>query len=106
MCRRDLGVRSEEFDEITLAEVEALNFRRMIGIRHRLYAAGVIAAAVWNSQIVEGRKVTPFDFVPGFEGVEDDIDREAVAQNVSCFMQAQVKLRNVTPDEAQAKEIE
>jgi hypothetical protein len=73
LCRKDHGLTWAEFQDITLAQLEALEERRAIQIRHARYDAALIAAAVLNANMPEGvEPVSPFDFLWGFEEPEED----------------------------------
>jgi hypothetical protein len=67
----------EEFQGVTLAQLEALEERRAIQIRHARYDAALVAAAICNQNLPVGEiAISPFDFIPGFE--PDPEEREAL----------------------------
>lgn len=72
LCRRDHGLTWAEFQGLTLAQLEALEERRAIAIRHARYDAALVAAAVLNANAQGAEPLTPFDFLPGFEEPEED----------------------------------
>ncbi len=67
----------EEFQGVTLAQLEALEERRAIQIRHARYDAALVAAAICNQNLPAGEiAISPFDFIPGYE--PDPEEREAL----------------------------
>jgi hypothetical protein len=73
MCRRDHGLSWDEFLDITLAQLEALEERRAISIRHERFNAALITSALINAnRSADSASVSPFDFLPGFDRPEED----------------------------------
>jgi hypothetical protein len=73
MCRRDHGLTWTEFLELTLAQLEALEERRAIAIRHDRFNAALVTSALINAnRSSDSPAVSPFDFLPGFENEEED----------------------------------
>lgn len=66
LCRRDHGLTWAEFQDITLAQLEALEERRAVQIRHARHDAAFIVATLFNVN-GSGEHVSPLDFLPGFE---------------------------------------
>lgn len=67
----------KEFQNVTLAQLEALEERRAIQIRHARYDAALVAAAICNVNLPAGEiPISPFDFLQGFE--QDPEEREAL----------------------------
>jgi hypothetical protein len=66
IARYDLGIGLGEFGELTLAQFEALLDRHHEAHRRRMAAAGVVAAAVYNSQRTKDSDplVNAVDFIP------------------------------------------
>lgn len=66
----------DEFQALTLAQLEALEERRAIQIRHARHDAAFIVSAMLNAnRAPDMEALTPYDFLPGFEEPEDE--REA-----------------------------
>jgi hypothetical protein len=64
-----------EFERLTLAQLEALEERRAIQIRHARYDAAFIVSTLFNvNKSSDVEPVSPLDFLPGFE--EDPEERE------------------------------
>jgi hypothetical protein len=94
LCRHDHGLSWQEFEELTLAQLEALEYRRTVQLRHERFNAGLVTSTVINVNLTEeGKRVSAFDFLPGFENKEPELDHEAIAQNVRCFLGAQMQVR-------------
>jgi hypothetical protein len=67
----------EEFTGLTLAQLEALEERRSIKIRHARFNAALMTAAIFNvHRSAETEALTPFDFLPGFERDPEEAERE------------------------------
>lgn len=62
----------DEFLDLTLAELEALELRRSYELRQARYNAALITSAIFNTnRAPNSRPVSPFDFIAGFEDPED-----------------------------------
>jgi hypothetical protein len=82
MCRRDHGLSWAEFLDITLAQLEALEERRAISIRHERFNAALITSALINAnRSADSQSVSPFDFLPGFDRPEED-EKEKIRRSV------------------------
>lgn len=68
LCRRDHGLTWAEFEDLTLAQLEALEERRAIAIRHSRHDAAFIVATLFNlNRTADIEPLSPYDFLPGFE---------------------------------------
>lgn len=77
MCRRDHGLAWDEFCNLTLAQLEALEERRAIEIRHARHDAAFIVSTLFNLNRGSGSDpLTPYDFLPGFEQDPDEKEAE------------------------------
>jgi hypothetical protein len=77
LCRRDHGLTWAEFEALTLAQLEALDERRAIEIRHARHDAAFIVSAIYNASLGPGvEPLSPFDFLPGFEPDPEERERE------------------------------
>jgi hypothetical protein len=68
---------------LTTAQLEALERRRMVAIRYERFNAALIVSALFN--IHRGEDVSalsPFDFLPGFERDPADEEKEKLRQSV------------------------
>lgn len=61
---------------MTLGQLEALEERRAIEIRHARFNAALVTAALINShRASDSRAITPFDFLAGFETDPEEQDQ-------------------------------
>lgn len=74
MCRRDHGLSWAEFCALTLPQLDALEERREIAIRHARFNAALITATIYNVNRGESKPLSAFDFIPGFDS--DPVDEE------------------------------
>jgi hypothetical protein len=97
-----------EIEDLTLAQFEALEERRMIAVRHSRFNAGLLASLMYNAN--RGPDSDPlevWDFVPGFERdteeVEADKLRRSIRQGVLiAFSRMQNKTLQDVREEAKA----
>lgn len=81
-CRHDHGLTWTEFQDITLAQYEALEERRMIAVRHSRFNAALTASVVFNAHRSEDSEpLSPFDFLPGFERDPDEEEAEKLRKS-------------------------
>lgn len=72
MCRREHGLTWSEFQDLTLPQLEALEERRVIELRHNRFNAALVASAVYNSHKGPNTEpLSPFDFLPDIGDAED-----------------------------------
>lgn len=88
----------DEFNDLTLAQLEALEERRRVQLRHDRFNAALTASAIINSN--SETKVSPFDFVPGFEPDPRDEERRNIKRSIATLFTRLPD--NVTPAEVQA----
>jgi hypothetical protein len=82
ICRRDHGLTWTEFQDITLAQFEALEERRMIAVRHSRFNAALTASVVYNAHRGEDSEaLSPFDFLPGFERDAEEEEAEKMRKS-------------------------
>lgn len=91
MCRRDHGLTWAEFQELTLAQLEALEERRATEIRHARFNAALVACAVVNMhRSQDSEPMSPFDFIPGYEPDPAEAARErqrtAIKRSIATVM--------------------
>ena len=68
LCRADHGLSWDEFCTLTLAQLEALEERREIAIRHQRFNAALITSTLYNiNRPADSEPMSAFDFLPGFE---------------------------------------
>lgn len=71
---------------MTLAQLEALEERRAIEIRHARFNAALITSAILNAhKAADTRFISPFDFMPGFERDPEaqDEKRESIKAGIA-----------------------
>ena len=105
MCRRDHGLTWGEFESLTLPELEALEERRTIALRHERFNAALVASALINSHRVseDSPAVSPFDFLPGFDRDPEEEEREKTRKSVKHAVAAAfTEMRGATPEQVQA----
>ena len=86
-----------------MAQLEALEDRRAIRIRHERYNAALLAAILINSHRRENSDpLTAFDFLPGFEGDPEEREREKLHDSIKHGMRLTVARwaqSGMTPDQ-------
>lgn len=92
---------------MTLPELEALEDRRMVAVRHARFNAALSASAVYNAHRGEDTDpLSPFDFLPGFERdpeeVEAEKSRKAVKQAVGV---AFAEMKGATAEQVRAEKV-
>jgi hypothetical protein len=104
LCRRDHGLTWAEFLEITLAQLEALEERRTIAIRHQRFNAALITSALINAnRAADSPSVSPFDFLPGFDNPEDD-EKDKTRRSIKhAIAIAFTQMRGKSHEEIQAE---
>jgi hypothetical protein len=100
LCRHHHGITWDEFQTLTLANIEALEYRRKVTSNYDRYNAGLVASAVINVNLMpDAKRVDPFDFIPDIEEDEEDEQRDAVKHGIVVAFS---RLPNdVTPDAVQ-----
>lgn len=82
MCRHDHGLTWTEFQNLTLGQLEALEERRMIAVRHARFNAGLVATILYNSRPGIEDPIEVWDFLPGFERDQENIEKEKTLRSV------------------------
>lgn len=83
LCRRDHGLTWPEFEALTLAQLEALEERRVIEIRHARFNTGLLASIIYNAnRSAESEPLEVWDFVPGFARDPEEIEADKLRQSV------------------------
>ena len=107
MCRRDHGLTWREFQDLTLCQLEALEERRMIEIRHARFNAALITSTLYNahrSQDSEALEV--WDFIPGFDRDEDEIEADKMRRSIKhAISVAFAEMDTATAEEVQAEKV-
>jgi hypothetical protein len=85
---------------LTLSQWEALEARRTIRLNHERFNTSVLAAMYYNAHAPqEAEKLTAFDFVPGFQRTQEEIEEEKRVTSLKQAVQAAyLKLGYCTPD--------
>jgi hypothetical protein len=92
LCRHDHGLSWDEFQNLTLANIEALEERRNVVLRYDRFNAALIACAMTGQG-------NPLDFVPGCGPTPQELQRQERKKNI--FM-AFAKMNPKNPDEQRA----
>jgi hypothetical protein len=83
VCRHDHGLSWAEFQSLTLPQLEALEERRMVGIRYARFNAGLLASTYYNAHRSEDSEpLEVWDFLPGFERDPAEVEREKMRRSV------------------------
>jgi hypothetical protein len=101
LCRREHGLTWDEFLNLTLAELEALEDRRATEIRHARFNAALITSAIYNSnRSADSPAMSPFDLIPGFEPDPAEQEREERRRSIKkAIAVAMTRLPDNTPPE-------
>lgn len=67
---------------MTLAQLEALEERRMIAVRHARFNAALITSAIINAHRTGEDAVSPFDFLAGYERDPEQEEKEKLRRSV------------------------
>ena len=98
----DHGLTWAEFQELTLAQLEALGERRDIELRHARFNAALVTSVLINShQSAESDATSPYDFVPGLDIDEEELEKQKLRKSIKhsiALAFTQMKCR--TPEEA------
>ena len=88
--------------DLTLPEFEALEERRMVGVRHARFNAGLITATYYNAHRSEDTEpLEVWDFIPGFEREPGEIEREKLQRSIrSGVLVAFTRMGKVTVEQA------
>lgn len=102
MCRREHGLTWAEFCTLTLSELEALEDRRAVEIRHARFNAALITSTIFNAnRSADSPALSPFDLIPGFEPDPAEQEREERRRGVKrAIAIAMTRLPEGTPLEA------
>lgn len=66
-----------------MAQLEALEERRTIALRHDRFNAAMISSAIINvNRPADSDPVSPLDFLPGFDRTPGDIEKEKLRRSV------------------------
>jgi hypothetical protein len=97
VCKTEHGITWAEFQELTLAEFEALENRREIRIRHARFNAALTTSVIFNAnRPADSRPVSPFDFLAGFEDNEGEKEREEKRRSIKRSVAlAFIEMRNL-----------
>jgi hypothetical protein len=69
--------------ELTLAQLEALEERRMIAVRHQRFNAALVASAIINvHRMADAPAISPFDFLAGYERDPEQEEKEKLRASV------------------------
>lgn len=73
----------EEFQDTTLAQIEALEERRTIAIRHNRFNVALVTSTLINThRSPESEPVSPFDFLSGFELDPEEEEKQKLRKSV------------------------
>jgi hypothetical protein len=94
-----------EFEELTLAQLEALEERRAIEVRQGRFNAALITSTLINSHRAEDSDpISPFDFLAGFERDEEEEERDKLRTSIKrAVALAFAQMRGLGPEAVQAE---
>jgi hypothetical protein len=83
LCRRDHGLTWAEFINLTLAQLEALEERRAVELRHARFNAALIACAIINSRnLADTEPLSPWTFIPGYREDPAQVEKEKLRRSL------------------------
>jgi hypothetical protein len=89
---------------MTLAQLEALEGRRRIELRHSRFNAALVASTIINSRRTEDSDaVSPFDFLPGFETSPEDTEKAKTRRSIKKGIKMSFTGQAWTPETLQAE---
>jgi hypothetical protein len=107
LCRRDHGLTWLEFIELTLAQLEALEERRTIAVRHERFNAALITSTLINAhRSEESDAISPFDFLAGFETDPEEVEKQKARAAIKhAIALAFTQMRGLGPEAAQKEKL-
>lgn len=107
LCRAEYGISCEEFQELTLAQIEALEERRAITVRHARFNAALISSTLVNlNRPPDSEALSPFDFLAGYERDPEEEERRAARNAVKKAVAiAFTEMRHLPPERIQAEKV-
>ena len=105
LCRSAHGVTWSEFQDLTLAQIEALEERRSIEVRHARFNAALVSSTLINlNRPSDSEPVSPFDFLAGFELEPEEEERQKLRKSVKqAVALAFTQMKGASPDAIQAE---
>lgn len=85
----DLGLTSDQFWGLTLAQFGALIDRHVVRERQEDYRPGVLASVIWNANpFIKGKAKQPWNFFPSLKVVEAETPRrESTAEQMLAILE-------------------
>jgi hypothetical protein len=80
-----------------------LEERRRVQLRHERFNAALVASAVINANSLGESRVSPFDFVPGFESGPEEEERRHLKRSIATLFSRLPD--DVTPEKVQALKV-
>lgn len=91
---------------MTLPQLEALETRRMVSIRHARFDAALITAAIVNAnRSAESDSVSPFDFLQGFERDHEAEEKEKLRKSIKHGIVIAMCNFQGTPEQLEAEKL-
>jgi hypothetical protein len=105
LCRREHGLTWVEFQDITLAQLEALEERRAIELRHARFNAALMTSALYNmNKSPDSPALSPFDFLAGYEQDPEEAEKDKLRRSVKHAVAiAFTQMKHKSPEEIQAE---
>jgi hypothetical protein len=95
----------DDFNGVTLPELESLEDRRNISIRHNRFNAALVATVLINANRAgDNEPVSPFDFIADFQRSPDEIEAEKLRKSIkSAIALAFVQMKGASREEVLAE---
>ena len=105
LCRSAHGITWEEFQELTLAQIEALEDRRSVYVRHARFNAALVASTLVNvNRPPDTEALSPFDFLAGYEKDPEEEERQKLRKSVKhAVAMAFTEMKGLSPEAIQAE---
>jgi hypothetical protein len=95
-----------EFQDLTLPQLEALEERRNVSIRHARFNAGLVASMLFNAhRDKDAEPLEVWDFISGYERDAEEVEREKLRRSIKSGVVVaftRMKGKNVEQVRAQA----
>jgi hypothetical protein len=85
---------------LTMPQLEALEERRMIGVRYARFNAGLLATILYNARPGVDEPVEVWDFIPGFSRDSTEVEADKLRRSIKDAVgQAFIRMQNRTVEQ-------